>query len=372
MTADFRPKQDQSRRNPATAMPTPSPFSVRQYRSGPVAQLLPSRLAPHGPRKQKKREPHAENTACRLPRRRLDPARRRRPGGRGRRTHRDPLRPRGDGRHPQGPGRPAAAETGRGTPGRPGEGRGARQLQPGRRCRGAGRPAARRRAAARAVAGQVRAVHAQAQGVRPAVPVRRPGGGRPLPATPDRPRPAAVDEPARHHRSGLLAQRHEAAVRQPSPAAAGGRPRAEFPHPVVQGARGAVRRGRRQERQAAVRRGAQRPAGRQGAGRGKSLVEPLQPAAVPGAALHQRDQPRGAGLHAGEQCALLVRHSPPDPQRTGGDHRRSDLRGEPAGRASQCRRSRAHRRLRPEPDHRPQRHGTRCLAGGHAAGVAAV
>src|SRR3546814_13183465 len=70
-------------------------------------------------------------------------------------------------------------------------------------------------AAAGTVTGEVRAIHQAAAGIRPALPVRRYRRGKPLPEAHQGQAAAALDGRPEHHRPGLLAQRHEAALGDP-------------------------------------------------------------------------------------------------------------------------------------------------------------
>ena len=200
--------------------------------------------------------------------------------------------PRGRGKHAQRPGRAAVQETRRTAPGRPGRGRRLSQLVAVRRRQGNGGAAAGRRADAGAVPGQVRAVHAQGADLRPAVPLRRHPGGRPLPAQPAGARLADQHAGQGHPRPGLLAQRDEAALRQSPVAGAGRRARAEIPRAGVRRAQRAVPPAPRDLPEDVLRRGLPGLADRRGEWHREHLVELREPEGQRGTEVFHRVQPR--------------------------------------------------------------------------------
>ncbi len=202
-----------------------------------------------------------------------------------------------------------------------------------RRRQGNGGAAAGRRADAGAVPGQVRAVHAQGADLRPAVPLRRHPGGRPLPAQPAGARLADQHAGQGHPRPGLLAQRDEAALRQSPVAGAGRRARAEIPRAGVRRAQRAVPPAPRDLPEDVLRRGLPGLADRRGEWHREHLVELREPEGQRGTEVFHRVQPRLGGLHGDHQREVLEWPSGGHPRRTAADHGRGHRAGEPRGRA---------------------------------------
>ncbi len=160
------------------------------------------------------------------------------------RPDRDQVQPRRRPGHAQGQGGRKVQGARRAIHQRRGQGRGVRQQHA---VQGQGRDggaAARRRAAPRPLAGQVRpARRARVRGLRPALHLRRLRG--PEQDHPGRGRPAAARQARAqgHPRPGLLGQRLQVVLGQHPDHEARGPARQEDAHPVVQGARGADARG---------------------------------------------------------------------------------------------------------------------------------